>query len=417
MGASTGIRLLLGLATFATLARLLGPASFGVFMFWMAVATLISLLSNYGFTPFVLREIGRRPGDANLIMSEVMTAKLLITSVLVVALVAGVLLMGNSDRLVFLLLTLALLVDSLTDFLNVGYRATNRFGSETRIATVAACLQFVIVVGGTWYTRSAIFAAAFFLISRVLVLLVTWRDQLAFFSDLRLTSVRSAMVTLRSALNFAYDFVLQSLLGQVDSLVLNQLMGPVAVGMHQAGMRLFLGGAQIANILGNVFIPRLANSHQTQSGKFAKQATQLQTAFIASGAAFGLTLTLAASPIVHILFGHEYEALVPLLPWFGLLFFVRFLAASYGLLLTAVGRQSFRAGANLLHWLVIFAAAWALVPVWGNVGWIAALTAGNALLVVLYGFASFRSVKPHLTNLGLASGLLALFPAFLTIPK
>lgn len=417
MGASTGVRLLLGLATFAALARLLGPAVFGAFMFWMAVATLISLLSNYGFTPFVLREIGRRPADANLIMSEVLTAKLLITSVLVLCVGVGVALTGHPEKLTFLLLTLALLVDSLTDFLNVGYRATNRFGSETRIATIAACLQFAVVVGGVWYTRSAVFAAAYFLVSRLLVLLITWKDQLAFFSDLRITSLSRAIGTLKSAVSYAYDFVLQSLLGQIDSLVLNHFMGHVAVGMHQAGMRLFLGGAQIANILGNVFIPRLASAHQTQSSTFAGQAHKLQLAFISSGALFGLTLALAAKPIVHILFGTEYEALVPLLPWFGLLFFVRFLAASYGLLLTAVGRQGFRARTNLLHWLLILCVAWILVPAWGNVGWVAALTAGNALLVAFYGFAAFRSVKPHLGNLGLASGLLALFPVFLTLPK
>ena len=417
MAASTAVRLSLGLVTFAALARLLGPASFGVFMFCMAIATLTSLPSNYGFTPFLLRKIGRRPREANRVMREVLTAKLLMSGVLGLIAATALLVTQHPESLTLLLLTLAMLIDSMTDFLNVGYRATNRFGSETRIATIAAFLQFTIVVGGTWYAPTPVSAATAFLLSRVLALLITWKDQHAFFSELKPTSLRQAIGTLKKAIHYAYDFILQSLFGQVDSLVLIHFLGPVAVGLHQAGMRLFQGGAQIASILGNVFIPRLSNAHKVQSISFAEQANKLQTAFIVSGALFGLTLALAAQPIVHILFGREYEALIPLLPWFGLLFLVRFLGSSYGIILTSIGRQGFRARINFLSWCVILGAAWLLVPAWGNVGWLAALVAGNALLVVIYGIATLDTVKPKLDSLALASGSLAVFPLLLTIPK
>jgi O-antigen/teichoic acid export membrane protein len=414
MGASTLVRLVFGLFTFAIMARLLGPNAFGILMFWLSVATLLSLVANYGFTPYVLREIGADRSSANTVMGEVLSAKILVCAALVAGSLLATPFIAEAIRAVFLLMTLAMLVDSITDFLNVGYRATNRFASETRIATIASVSQFFIVAGAIWYRNETLVAAIAFLASRILVLLITWADQVQYFASLRPSPVPQALRRLKAAFNYAYDFGLQSLIGQVDSLVLNHFLGPVAVGLHQAGMRIFLGGGQIANVLGNVFIPKLSGLQQDPAS-FKAQAHKLQTAFLASGGLFGLTLVIGAGPIVHLLYGQAYVALIPLLPWFGLLFFVRFFAAAYGLLLTATGRQSLRAKANLVHWAAIFLSAWWLVPAMGNIGWILALTVGNVLLAAIYCLAMRSVVLINLPNAAIVVSSLALFTPFLHV--
>ncbi len=390
MGASTAVRLVFGLLTFALLARLLGPSAFGALMLWLSIATLVAMLANYGFTPYLLREIGANPASAIQIMNEVFGSKVLVSGVLILLAVCAVPLLAPQARWIFVLLLLAMLADSMTDFLNVGYRVTNRFSSETRIVTIGAISQFVIVAGTVWYARDAFAAAAAFLMSRVVVLFMTWLNQRQYFSKLQPASFSRATARLRDGASYALDFGLQSLIGQIDSVILNYFLGPTAVGLHQAGMRLFLGGTQIANVLGNVFIPRLSGMVE-QTAKLQKEAHHLQAVFIGVGAFLGLTLAIAATPIVHLLFGPKFSALVSLLPWFGLLFFVRFVAAAHGILLTAAGKQLFRTKANLLHWVMILAAAWALVPNLGNLGWLLALTAGNLLLGTLY-FAATRNL-------------------------
>lgn len=414
MGTSTLVRLVFGLLTFAIMARLLGPNEFGVLMFWLSVATLLSLVANYGFTPYVLREIGADRSSANTVMGEVLSAKMLVCSVLLVGSLLAMPFISGAARAVFLLMTLAMLVDSITDFLNVGYRATNRFSSETRIATIASISQFFIVAGAIWYRSEILIAASAFFASRILVLLITWADQAQYFASLRPSPVPQALGRLKAAFSYAYDFGLQSLIGQVDSLVLNHFVGPVAVGLHQAGMRIFLGGGQIANVLGNVFIPKLSGL-QNDPISFNAQAHKLQTAFLASGAAFGLTLAIAAQPIVHLLYGQAYLALAPMMPWFGLLFFVRFFAAAYGVLLTSTGKQSLRAKANLFHWATILLSALWLVPALGNIGWILALTLGNVFLAAIY-FLAMRGVVPmSRPNLAIVVGSLASFTPFLHV--
>jgi O-antigen/teichoic acid export membrane protein len=313
-------------------------------------------------------------------------------------------------RWIFFSLLLAMLADSTSEFLNVGYRVTNRFSTETRLATVSSISQFAIVVGAVWRSNSIPIAASAFLVSRLLVLVMTWLNQRQYFSQLKPASISRAVFRLRQGMSYAFDFGLQSLIGQIDSIILNHFLGPVAVGLHQAGMRIFLGGTQIANVLGNVFIPRIAGI-AGQEVQLQREAQRLQTAFFCAGAIFGLTLAGAADSIVRVLFGSQFSALASLLPWFGLLFLVRFFAAAYGVLLTAVGKQTLRAKANLIHWVLIVFTAWGLVPRFGNLGWLLALTAGNLLLGCIYFVATRNLVMMSRLNACIVIlGLVAFFP-------
>lgn len=392
MGASTIIRLVFGVLTFIFLARLLGPNAFGVLMLWLSIATLLAMFSNYGFAPYLLKEIGANPDQAMRVMNEVFASKLLISGALIFLAACALPSLDAQVRWVFFLLLLATLADSTTDFLNVGYRVTNRFSSETRIAALASVCQFGIVVGVVFHISTPVLVASAFLISRLCVLGMTWSNQLQYFSKLKPASIDCALLRLRHGAPYALDFGLQSLLGQIDNIIIYHFLGPVAVGLHQAGMRVFLGGSQIANVLGNVYIPRVAAVFG-RTRRIQHEARTMQTVFFATGATFGLTLAAAAELIVEFLFGSQFSALSALLPWFGLLFFVRFIAAAYGVILTATGMQILRARANLLHWILILLAASMLVPRFGNVGWLFALTIGNLLLASIY-FAAARRLVP-----------------------
>lgn len=196
--------------------------------------------------------------------------------------------------------------------------------------------------------------------------------------------------------------------GQVDGVVLNHTIGPAAVGLYQAGLKLFMGGAQGIQILANVFfLPRAAaRSHNAQ--EFAQEAKRIQYAFIGFGALFGLALAIFfAKPITLLFFfGQAFLPLQNLLPWFGLLFLVRFSASAWGILMTAAGRQKRRVALTAVHWVVIAIAAVVLIPRYGIPGWIMALTVGNGFLALGY-FWSVREQTTHPYSVIAASVLLA----------
>lgn len=419
MGTSTAMRLGFGMLTFVVMARMLGPAQFGVVMLWLSVATLLALVANYGLTPYLLREIGAAPERAAELMAEVLSAKLLLTLFVLAVALAVLPLLSADARAVFMLLLGAQLADALTEFLNVGFRATNRFGDETRIASLAVVLQFAIVALLLWWQATPLMAAGSFLLSRLAVLLVTWLAQRRYFAELKPAPFVLAWARIRATRAYAVDFGLQSLLGQVDSIVLNHFVGAAAVGLYQAGMRLFNGGAQAAAVLASVFLPRAAAAAQLQDNghSLRHESARVQWVFVGFGLFFGLALCGLAEPLVRLLFGAQYLGLVKVLPWFGLLFFVRFFASSWGVLLTSAGAQRYRAAMNAAHWTLIGLLSLVLVPRFGLIGWLLCLTAGNALLAVSYVWRGRQLSGAGWRQPALAMLALAGFLPFLQVPR
>jgi O-antigen/teichoic acid export membrane protein len=119
--------------------------------------------------------------------------------------------------------------------------------------------------------------------------------------------------------------------------------------------------------------------------------------------------------IVHILFGSAYSSLVIFFPLFGLLFFIRFAAAAWGLVLTAAGEQRFRMIATIIHWILIALIAAILVPRMGIAGWLISLIIGSCMLGFLYALRGARRVDSPWTSIGVtALGGFSFIPFFYT---
>lgn len=379
MGSSTVLRIIGGLLTFSILARALGPEDFGQLMLWFSVATLVGFVANYGLTPYMLRELTLNKHAAANLIGEVLVAKILIyISLLCVVVPCALIIIDSSHQYVFLILVIGVLFESMTEYLNTGYRAMNRFSTETKIATYAVVLQLLLVSVAVYWQTSILSAAVAISLSRLLVSAITWHDQSKYLNGIKMGALESGIKHIKAAFAYAADFFLQSLMGQVDSILLNQMLGISAVGIYQAGMKVFQGCSQTANVLANVFIPRLTSANNENERK------KVQLAFVSVGAVLGLLMVVGADIITQVIYGEQYTTLYELFPWFGLLFFVRFFAASYGVVLTSAGLQAYRTNANIALWVTVLVAAYYLVPRYEIQGWLFSLIIGNGLLSLMY---------------------------------
>lgn len=412
MGATTAVRLGAGLFTFAMLARLLGPESFGVLMLWLSVTTLLALITNYGLTPYVLREIGANPASAESIINEGLTGKLLLTAVVFSGATVAAWVLGVDYKQVFLCLLVASVADTFSEFLNAGFRARDRFDVETRIATITSLSHAVIVAGAVFVYPTAEVAALAYTASRLVVLAITLPAVARHFAAPRLAGLEASLARLRKAISYAIDFGFQSLFGKIDSVVLYHFIGPVSVGLYQAGMRVFEGGATAASVLANVFLPRAAGK-SNNGAEFGLESNKIQATFLVFGALFGIAMAVFSEALVDSLFGAAYGDLATLFPLFGLLFFVRFAAAAWGVILTASGEQRYRTFATIIHWILIAGIAPFLVPGMGIAGWLGALIIGNVLLGFLYALRAARRVESPWATVGMtALGGIAFVPFF-----
>lgn len=384
MGSSTAFKLGAGVLTFVLMARLLGVHNFGTLMLWLSVAALISLVGNFGFATLLLKEIGATPQRAAELISAVVTAKLLVTAVLVGFTLTVVSWYWPQMVWLFLPLLLAQMADTFTEVFVVGLRANGQFNTDAQLTTFVSVIQLIVVGAAVWFFPNMHAAAAAFAASRLVALIATMWVVGSRLPGIAITGWRRAIDTLVAAKAFAVDVVLQSLMGQIDSLVLNAYLGPAAVGVYQAGLRLFNGLAQVAPVLANVLLPQVSSTFFNNRSAFGSESRRVQWVFMLAGLGFGLSLAVLAGPITHHVFGAEFALLQQLLPWFGLLFFVRMFAASWGILLTATGQQGFRAKCNFVMWLVIGSACVPLVPRFESAGWLMALVLGHVLLSMMY---------------------------------
>jgi O-antigen/teichoic acid export membrane protein len=416
MSFSNAVRLGAAFITFATTARVLGPERFGVLMFCLSAASLLSIASNFGLVTFLLREIGQRPDQSVKIIKETLSAKIIASTLTILLGIAVIPILIPPSHSAYLLLLVAMIAEGYTEFFNTGFRASNRFDIEARLAFISAWIYSLTVGLVAWWTASLEAIAGAYLFSRLLITFLTWRELSREIGTFRPASLTIGWARLCSTLSYAIDAALSSAFGQIDSVFLNHFLGPIAVGIHQAGMRLFLAGAQAAPILANVFLPRVSAANSKSLAIKNLEVFRLQISFLGVGASFGFVLTLAGHWIVDLLFGDDFSSLAELMPWFGLLFAVRFSAISWGIQLTAQGSQRYRAIASTAHWILIGLSAVWLIPIFNNTGWLISLAIGNLFLCTLYAFKAMQYTSSDAKIIGITIIMLVAFLPTLKLP-
>lgn len=388
MGASTFARVGSGVLVFIVIARALGPDGFGHYMFWFSATYLLSLVANFGLGNLLLREIGQDVSRLPSLIAQALKARLLISFLLIA--LAGVAAPFVEMPILMLTLLVASLLEMLAETFFVAYRAKSLYSMETRWVTAVAVMQLFAVSVAALISPSENSMAIAYCLTRLVQFSVVYIGLHNTLGNLQKASLMEGLLLLKRSKSYAIDFGLGNLFGHIDSLILRAYVGVGAVGLYQAGMRVFQGGAQMAPILANVFLPSVA---RVASDKAVAQrsAEKVQLAFLACGISFGLVLTYGAELIVSLLFGSGYAELATLLPLFGILFFVRFFAASWGLILTAHGYQQFRAISTSLHLALALLLAALLVSEHGVAGWLWSVITANFFLALIYMLGAVRN--------------------------
>ncbi|MES2716507.1 MAG: oligosaccharide flippase family protein [Pseudomonadota bacterium] len=339
-----GSRLLTGLLLFLILARVWGPEQFGLFSFLFSASALLALVIDFGFAAYILREVSAAPDDTAVLLRSAFWAKCALVPVFVVAAGAAGWFMGAevAPPQIFVPLVGAALVLSYCEFFIAPLRALGRFDIESAVVVAANLLQFVAVGCAAWSQGAGPALAAWvLLVCRVLFLAASiWAARRVVGGlQLSLPSAQAARTTFGRLWPYGVDGFLTTAWSQLDVLLVRLLYGVQVVGIYSAGQRLVQGLASLAPVVGNVMIPRLARAHGQRSARLVSDVRLTHLLLGAMGLVLALPLLFFAEPLVALLLGQQYGELVDLLPWLGLLVFVRYVAASAGVVITAIGMQ------------------------------------------------------------------------------
>lgn len=395
MTVSTLLRLGAGFVLFIILARKLGPENFGQLAYWLAFSSLLALLVNYGFGLQLLREIGRDPNSAARVYSATLVAKLVLSLLIIaVGLVIG--LQESVPTAIFWSLLVMALAESFAEHINFVLRALGYFDKEARFALFTSALNFFGVLLPLLVFGTITAVAVGFLVSRCATLLLSWRLALPFLPAMQKLSdwaFADVWKTLRDGFPYAADMAVSTLNSTLDVILLSYMTSTKAVGLYQAGLKLMQGANSIAPIVGNVYTPHIA-SQQMQQADCSPIVAKLILKMSLLGGGIGAIFAFGNVLITDLLFGMEYTQLSTLLPWFGLALIVRFVAAGFGINLTAHGLQTVRVFANGFALVVLITVAMIAIPIYGIVGMLMAFVCATLLVGGLYLIALYKEGIP-----------------------
>ncbi len=406
MALSTALRLLTGVVIFILMARMWGPEKFGSFMYWFTITSLLGLIVDYGFGQQLMREIGHDKERTSELMAGVLMAKLLLTLILVVSLVVMTLTPWglHQDVLLFWVLMGTCIVSSFAEVFNSVFRGLGKYHEETFIAAWVNAVNFGLVMGLLALDCGVVDVAIGFLASRLLFLLLAIRTFIRIVPAGCIKStatVSCGIKKLISGLPFAAETGFTNFQSQADTLIVQHFLGAGAVGIYQAGLRLMQGANTFAQVLSNVYLPPMAKN--AANGRELKiLADRLFIQMLMLGVAALLIFGFGANSITHLLYGNRYNDLVPIMPWFGLLLLVRYIAASHGVTLSAVGLQSSRVIAISISLLALIVASSFLIPHFGLLGMLYASITAVVCLSIFYALTLARRGRPlGLNNLNM----------------
>lgn len=391
------LRLGSGMLVFVFLARLLGPSIFGEFSLLLAIATILTLPINFGFSPYLLRIFGAEPDYSYSALSSVLTAKLIISLfVLLIAFFAFFFydLMLSSC---FILILFAQIFDSFNDFYVLLFRLDGRYKSETTTASFIALLHIAIMLAGGHFFQNLIGAAAVFMISRFIGLLITIFISQYKYKKIKTTSITIAFNSIKSAKAYFFDFAMMSIYNQLDVFIIRYYLGATGLGIYQAGMKLVQGASRFAPIAAMVILPTLSKNNGTHLSSLGAAVKSI-AGFIFIGLILFLILVLGRDIIVNVLFGDEYALLIPILPVFGLVLMIKFIESGSGLILIAKGLQAKKTWLVLIQIIMILTLGIPMVKYYGQQGWLWTYILMTALLITSYGMLFSRKIRIKNTN-------------------
>lgn len=403
MGLSTVLRLLTGTVVFIILARAWGPERFGVFMYAFTLTSLAALVADYGFAAQLMREVARAPAQLGEALSAVLSAKLmLLVPVLLVAIGFSILRdVPPADSAVLWVLLAGGLVGSFAESYIAVFRGLNRYHEETVIMLWVNLLHIGGICWLLWLGSGVLGVAWAIFASRVLFLLMSWRSLRRLRPELKaipLGTQAQGWHYLKVGFPFAAESGFTNFQSQADTLIVNYFLGPAAVGVYQAGLRLMQGANSFAQVLSNVYMTSMAGKLD-DAGAMKVFGNRLFLQMLLIGTLCFLVFTLGAEPITKLLYGVKYLALVELMPWFGVVLMARYIAASHGVILSAIGMQTYRVAAIGGALMVLFLATALLVPALQLKGMLlSSLTAVVTLELLYVGSLSLRDMPRGLSR-------------------
>jgi O-antigen/teichoic acid export membrane protein len=335
---------------FILFARFWGPVDYGIFAYVFSITAVAVLVIEFGLQNYLLREISFKPKLATFFIRDSLWLKIVFMPLY---LILTLVIFGVHDDEAMLLLAIPLIIAtcvlSFADFFIAPLRAFERYDLETYTVIFNNIFQLLVLVVYLIYGAGPVEIAWMLVLTRIvqLVISVVIMKMVIKEINFKFPGFHKIKHSFLHSLPYGLDGFITTLWTQMDIILVRYMYGVHLLGLYSAGQRTIQAASALAPIIGNVMIPRLTTSSDNSKEKWKSNKRICIFIMALSGLMLSLPLIIFNELVVLQLFGSDYMGLAELLPYFGMLVFVRFMASAFGILLTGAGMQSHRVGIQI----------------------------------------------------------------------
>ena len=380
------------LAQVVLIARLLGAEDVGRFNYALSMASLFSVLFDFGIVSIAVRELARRPDTAVFRLYGRVKLFSSGTGIVLLGVAAALAHVSPADGWFAFGMGVYLALNDLSSYVLVSYRVRGEFWRETAWRSASAVLQLVACVGAIVFTHqvemivAALVAAA---VLSLLPLIKEWRSQPQSHGEISWREMASAS---RQCLPLACTVVAGSVYMNFDVIVLARHVSMEQVGWYGVAVKSIFGLMimplvyfQLASF--PAFAATLEVSIASACGRWLRGFVMSSTV----GAALSILTAIFAEPLLMFLFGAAFVPAAPILVMFCAVGFMLHLYTPLSQWLLLQGNQRY----TLYIQIVAMAANLSLVLLWvprlGVWGAVGAAFVTHLSIAAIHAVVVFRS--------------------------
>lgn len=378
------------LFTFALLvavSRVYGEEGAGSYSFGMGLAAFFFAIADFGLSNLALKVIGRGGGDAARYFGRMLTLRLLMCAVALLALTAVLpfLPVSGADRAIAWLIGLYTVLYLVIDFLAVRHLAEHRGHVPAVVemslrATIAVCALLWIAAGADLVRVVAVMPAL-----TLVHVIVFWMRVGREFGKFRLRfRAEEAGRDLRDARPYALFIGLHQLSTRTDIVVLGLVAGLASAGIYNAAYRLVFMTMMLAYFAEVSVLPAASRLHAAAKGEASALYHRTLNVILLLAVPASVGMAVIAPELIALVFGERFRESATVLRLLSILVVGVFLKNVTGAFLTAADRQGVRAGGQLVAACLNVAGTLALVPAFGTMGAAAATVVSESMTVVFF---------------------------------
>lgn len=300
---------------FILLARYMGPAEFGGYIFFITVAQLITVFFDVGMIQWFQKEAHSRP--ANELVHTILPIR---TSALAVSVAVTMIVTyffpTQSDVLLFIIL----IPDAYLSVLDGYYfhiRKSYMVALKTAVKTV------VMIAGVLAFNKGLNFQTVAYLYLITSVINVLWYMPWGMLKGLRLPGITAQLRVIRSSIKYAYLIFTSFAYARGDSFVVKGVLGDAALGMYGAAYRYLESLSLLPTAISHNLFP-VSSKEGAVSKKQLKYIVFITTSI---GVLAGAALCIGADALILLLVGPAYAPAIPVLRILSLVLILFFVSA------------------------------------------------------------------------------------------